>query len=247
MSAFFVPEIKKIFILDYNLAAMKKLLSIIILFISFISTAQSVTPKFLDSTEVSSRYNEDVLRQYAINYPIYRVYEFTDILGKHELVLTEKPKNSKDVDSIRAFCFLIEKDSKKLEWKLNDFIATQTEAADEKSIWFWTKYLRLEDLDDNGIIDPIIVYGTAGQYGTEDGRLKILIYLNGQKHGIRHQNSGMDFGRNTRVDKSFYNLSQNIQHYVYQLMRVIYDSGKIIFPAGWEENMKLKKTYFDEN
>lgn len=213
--------------------------------ISFSSTSQTST--FLDSAEVANRFNEAILKQYNINYPIYRVYEFNDELGKHELVLTERPSTNKNIDSIQAFCFLIEEGAKKLEWKLRDFIINQENVSEETSIWFWTKYLRLEDLNDDGKIDPIIVYGSKSRYGTENGRLKILIYINGQKHGIRHQNSGMDFGRNTRVDQSFYKLGVKAQSFVTDLMHLIYDGGNTIFPAGWEDNMKLHKLYFDEN
>jgi len=215
--------------------------------ISLFSISQSNMPKYLDSSEVSIRFNAEALKQYNINYPIYRVYEFTDILGKHELVLTENPISAKETDSIQAFCFLIENDLKTLEWKLTDFILRQENVPDETSIWFWTKYLRLEDLNNDGGIDPIIVYGTKGEYGTEDGRLKILIYFNGKKHGIRHQNSGMDFARNTRVDESFYELNSEVQNYISELMKMIYDSGNTIFPAGWEESMLNKQLYFDEN
>ena len=105
----------------------------------------------------------------------------------------------------------------------------------------------MEDLDDDGIVDPIIVYGTNGMYGIEDGRLKILIYLNGTKHGIRHKNSGMDFGRNTTVDKSFYALNERIQLFAKSIMSAIEDNGNAIFPAGWEDNMKKQQLYFDEN
>jgi len=209
--------------------------------------AQDNPLTYLDSAEVSHRFNAEITAKYEIEYPIFRVYEFEDDNGKHELVLTEKPYTEKFSDSIKAFCFLVNKMDKKLEWQLTDFILQKENSPAENSIWFWTKYLRLDDLDGNGIIDPLIVYGTSGQYGTEDGRLKILLYLNGEKHGIRHQNSGMDFGRNTRVDESYYNLAPGIQLFARDLMRLIYDSGKVIFPAGWEESMKTKKLYFDEN
>ena len=84
-------------------------------------------------------------------------------------------------------------------------------------------------------------------HGTEDVRLKILIYLNETKHGIRHKNSGMDFARNTTVDKYFYALTPKIQLLVINLMNSIQDNGNVIFPAGWEEKMQNKKPYFDEN
>lgn len=226
---------------------MKTLFTVFYILIPLLSISQTDIPKFLDSIEVVKRFDEATLNNHNIKYPIFRVYEFADNLGKHELVLTENPKSIKDIDSIQAFCFLIEDGNKKLEWKITDFTIHPENTSEETSIWFWTKYLRLEDLNNDGLIDPIVVYGTKSKYGTEDGRLKILIFVGDKKHGIRHQNSGMDFGRNTRVDQSFYELNISTQNYVIRLMQIINSSGNTIFPAGWEENMKAKKQYFDEN
>ncbi len=226
---------------------MKTFLSIIAFFTVTIGFSQNNPLHYLDSIELINRYTPEILMKHSIDYPIYRVYEFNDLNGDHELVLTEKPSGEKFIDSIKAFCFAIHNSERTLEWQLTDFIIHPKDGQAETSIWFWTKHLRLEDLDDNGIIDPIVVYGTSGKYGTENGRLKILIYLNGKKYGIRHQNSGMDFGRNTTVDKAFYSLSSEIQLFVHKLMQTIQNNGNVIFPAGWEENMKKQKLYFDEN
>ena len=226
---------------------MRTIFSLIAILIIANGFSQNNSLPFLDSNEISNRFNSEVLLKYNIDFPIYRVYEFSDIKGTHELVLTENPNGDKSNDSIKAFCFLVKNEEKTLEWKLTDFIVHPKESPAEKSIQFWTKYLRLEDLDDDGIVDPIIVYGTNGMYGIEDGRLKILIYLNGTKHGIRHKNSGMDFGRNTTVDKSFYALNERIQLFAKSIMSAIEDNGNAIFPAGWEDNMKKQQLYFDEN
>lgn len=46
----------------------------------------------------------------------------------------------------------------------------------EASIWFWTNYSGFADLDKDGLIDPILIYGTSGMNNTDDGRVKILTY-----------------------------------------------------------------------
>ena len=107
--------------------------------------------------------------------------------------------------------------------------------------------LKGSDFDKDGLIDPIIIYGTSGNNGTEDGRIKILIYYKGKKHAIRHQNGSLDFERNTQVDADFYNLPISIQKHVRKVMKKMTDNNHAIFPYGWEENMDAKKTYFDEN
>lgn len=149
---------------------MRTIFSLIAILTTTIAFSQSNPLPYLDSIELSNRFSSETLLKYNIDYPIYRVYEFSDLKGTHELVLTEKPNGAKSNYSIKAFCFLVTNGEKTMEWQLTDFIIHPKDSPAEKSIWFWTKHLRLEDLDDNGIVDPIIVYGTSGMYGTEDGR-----------------------------------------------------------------------------
>ena len=226
---------------------MKKTLLFALALVSFQSFGQGERPVHLDSSEVASRYTEEIIQNLKIKYPIFKVFEFRDKLGTHELVLTEHSISGKDNDSISAYCYHLMGKDRILEWKLNDFISWKEGTTPEKSIWFWTRYLRLDDIDKNGTIDPIIVYGTADKNGSENGRLKFLLYLNGNKYAIRHVNSDMDWGRNTRVDESYYELPAISQSYMESLMHLIYENGHAIFPAEWEENMKSKKLFFDEN
>lgn len=167
MSAFFLYVYFR-FIIE----TMKFVFSLVLICITFYFSAQSSAYPYLDSNQLKLRFNEKVIAEYEIDFPIFRVYEFEDTKGKHELVLTEKPSQTEfsGSDSIKAFCFLIKDGNKELEWELNDFILKPEKSQQETSIWFWTKFLRLEDLDDNGIVDPIIVYGTSGGNGTEDGK-----------------------------------------------------------------------------
>ena len=226
---------------------MKTTLLVTLIFGACFSFGQSEKPIHLDSSEVASRFTNKVLLELKINFSIYKVFEFKDDLGTHELVMTEHSISEKENDSIRAYCFLVKNHKRKLEWQLKDFIVNEKDATSEKSIWFWTRYLRLDDVDKNGIIDPVVVYGTADKNGIGDGRLKLLYYINGKKYAIRHVNSSMDWGRNTQVDQSYYALPLVFKTYMETLMHYIYDNGHAIFPAGWEENMKQKKLNFDEN
>lgn len=118
--------------------------------------------------------------------------------------------------NIKAFNISFLKDKQlKINWTITDFIDET-----EKSIGFWTRYLSLTDIDNDGYIDPIIVYGTKSLYGEdfEEGRVKILIYYLGKKIAIRHQNSTIDDGRHTQIDKTFFNLPTKIKKRVYDII-----------------------------
>ena len=228
---------------------MKHTLLFVLFFFVFVGYSQTSSLEYLDSADVELLFTDEVKSENEIHFSIFRVYPFTDELGDHLVVFTERlPKEN---DSIVAFCFRMSAGGsiEKLEWKITDYIEGDKENIhlQETAIWFWTKYLRLDDIDGNGSIDPIIVYGTSADNGIDDGRLKILVFLNGQKIGIRHQNSPMDFGRFTKVDASFYELSLSGQSKVKNLMKEISDANKVIFPAGWEEAMNAHKLSFDEN
>lgn len=199
---------------------------------------------YLSEEELNERYTYEVLNEWGITYPIYRVYVFKDAKGVHELVLTEHPlfDGSTENDSIKAYCFNIDSDgSRYLEWKLNDFTVR-----DEESIWFWTKYLTLEDIDEDGVIDPIVIYGSNGVNGKDDGRVKLLIYTDESKIGIRHQNGVLDDERNTRIDAAFYELESAFQDKIRTLILRMQEDNNAIFPAGWEEGMEQEKTYWEE-
>lgn len=135
-----------------------------------------------------------------------------------------------------------------LEWSVLDFILAQGNPnSEEFSIWFWTKYFQLADLDKDGYIEPILIYGTSGFNETGDGRIKILVYYRGAKRAIRHQNGMLDHTRNTQVDSMFYELPMIVQEQVKKLMVTLKKDGNAIFPAGWEAAMRNKEQYFDEN
>ncbi len=150
-------------------------------------------------------------------------------------------------DSIQGFSIKMEDRQFKTEWFISDFKLKQgKEIVEETSIWFWTKYISLADIDKDGLSDPIIVYGTSGINGTQDGRIKILIFYKGAKRAIRHQNGILDSERNTQVDSVFYTLPVEIQGYVKGLMRKMMGDNKTLFPSGWEDALQKKKIKIDE-
>ena len=164
---------------------MKKIYTLLLLSIfAYQVNAQSETPssKILPKTETDEFFTPAFKKKNLIKFPIFRAYTYTDKSGTYNVALTESAdtvNNVKDTVNytIKAFNFKVDKTLTLKKWEINDF-KTPTVKGDEKetSIWFWTKYCEFNDLDGDGLVEPIIVYGTFGANGYDDGRTKILIY-----------------------------------------------------------------------
>ncbi|MEP0365604.1 MAG: hypothetical protein ABJN36_08980 [Cyclobacteriaceae bacterium] len=231
---------------------MSKFLLFIITTIVAISAIGQTSNRQLEASEIDQLFTEELKKKLNIDFPIYRSYEYIDNIGTHYLILTEHPdangEKSEHNDSIKAYSYRITDSGWQINWQLKDFILPNGNPnSREYSIWFWSKYLTLDDIDNDGNIEPIIVYGTSGMNGTGDGRIKILTYHNGTKRAIRHQNGILDFQRNTQVDELFYELPNSVQDAVIAIMNQITSSEHGIFPAGWNSAMRADKLYFDEN
>ena len=205
----------------------------------------------LPKPKAAKVFNGDVKSKLGITFPVVRTYSYTDTSGKYYMVLTEKFDGIKDGDTvhktIKAFNFKSTAAGPEKQWEVND--ATEKAQPDyegETSMWFWTKFCVFQDIDKDGIADPILVYGTTALNGTDDGRVKILVYYKGKKIVIRHKNGTLDDERNTQVDAAFYSLPMVLQNQVTYLMKQIMENGVAIFPYGWEKNMKKHKLEFSE-
>ena len=163
---------------------MKKV-SIILFFLLLPSLVYSqnnlVKSKLLKSSEVDSIFTDKLVKDLEIDFSIYRVYQYEDKSGEYFIVMTENEvecsRNEECFDSIKAYCFSHLDGRFSLKWKMKDFILNdKNEGSDEYSIWFWTNYFELKDYEEDGLIDPILVYGTVGLNGTSDGRMKILVW-----------------------------------------------------------------------
>ncbi|MCR6639649.1 MAG: hypothetical protein NVV82_11880 [Sporocytophaga sp.] len=224
--------------------------TLIIICFLIITLAGFGQPKVLSSQEVDSIFTSEVKRQLNIRFPLFRVYEYSDHSGKHYLVLAEDGYPENDIpknDSIQGLSIKVDNEQLKTEWSISDFRLKQgSEVSEETSIWFWAKYISLVDIDKDGFSDPIVIYGTSGLNGTQDGRIKILTFYKGAKRAIRHQNGILDSERHTQVDSYFYNLPVEIQGYVKGLMLRMMNDNDALFPNGWEEAMQKKKIRIDE-
>ncbi|XZF15486.1 M949_RS01915 family surface polysaccharide biosynthesis protein [Chitinophagaceae bacterium MMS25-I14] len=216
-----------------------------------VSSAQkaAVTPAILTTAEVRILFPDTACNRLGISYPIFRVYRYIDKTGLYYCILTESNdgiSESKDTlhHDIKAVNVRADRGTFIKTWEINDHVIP--EQNEESSVWFWTKYTDFKDYDGNGQADPVIVYGTAGMNGYDDGRIKFIIYFNGKKIAIRHQNGVLDPEKETQVDKAFYDLPQTLQAAIRQKMELMMKNNHAIFPAGWQAAMKNRKTVFNE-
>lgn len=211
----------------------------------FISVEENSKYKTLSDEKIEEIFNENRKQQLGIKFNIWKVYDYKDKTGNYYLVLTENKSDenegARDNLSIKAFNFKVENKIWKKTFETNDFKENH-----ETGIWFWTRYVYVEDFDNDGIVEPILFYGTNASNGYDDGRIKILIYHKGKKVGVRIQNGILDDERNLRIDAAFYLLPKSIQEKVVQQMNAMIKNNHSILPYGWQEKMKKKKLYIDE-
>lgn len=229
---------------------MKKLYTL--LFIAFLglqanAQSDSTHSHTLTKTETDDFFTVAFKNKNLITFPIFRAYTYSDKSGTYYVALSESSDKIKAKDtinnSIKAFNFRVDKGTATKKWEINDFKLPEAKGASpESSIWFWTKYCEFNDLDGDGLIEPIIVYGTFGNNGYDDGRLKILTYYKGQKTAIRHQNGILDGERKTQVDLAFYSLPLKVQAHVKALMEKMTKNNHAIFPSSYLDKMAKKAT-----
>ncbi|MBF4491845.1 MULTISPECIES: M949_RS01915 family surface polysaccharide biosynthesis protein [unclassified Flavobacterium] len=153
------------------------------------------------------------------DFPIYKAFEYQDKGGVYELLFCENQKNISKKDTlntkIQAICTMNDHGGFLEKWRISDLL--EITEPKETNIWFWTKYCSTKDLDGDGYIDPIIVYGTKNE-NDEIRRVKIITVYKNQKYVIRAVECTLDDCRNFKKDKNWDSLPQKIKTYVDQLV-----------------------------
>lgn len=206
----------------------------------------TISSQVLTKAQTEAFFSPAFKKKNLINFPIFRAYTYSDKSGKYYVALTESADTiNKEKDTVnytvKAFNFKQDKAATLKKWEINDFRSPMVKGVEtESSIWFWTKYCQFNDVDGDGLIDPIIVYGTFGKEGYSDGRAKLLIYFKGQKVAIRHQNSTVDSKRKTTVDVNFYALPAKVQERVKEIMANMITNKHAVFANNYLEQLNKK-------
>ncbi|MBM0651888.1 hypothetical protein JMN10_08305 [Capnocytophaga genosp. AHN8471] len=205
-------------------------------FLSLQAQPDSSGATLLTDKQVQTLFPQETLKEIGVTFPIRKVYAFQDKLGKQYLIISENNTNPDKATSIKAFNVLLKEETPpQVLWTITDAIDDT-----EKAIWFYTRYISLTDLNNDGYIDPIVLYGTESQYGEpyEENRLKFIIYYLGKKTAIRHQNSSLDDGRHTQIDRSYYKLPLALKKKIRSIVVTLEERGHALFNTETIEELK---------
>ncbi|WP_109300418.1 M949_RS01915 family surface polysaccharide biosynthesis protein [Aquimarina sp. AU474] len=197
----------------------------------------------LSEKEISSTFTRRKKGQLGIDYPIYQAYSYKDQLGEYYLLLTDHfSETNEENDSLYNHIQALKISNKNKQLKKSSSIKDDIDEDWETSIGFWNAYSSLTDLDEDGIVDLLLVYGTKGQNDYVDGRVKIMLYHNKRRITIRHQNSDIKGGRLTKISSKFYALPEKIQNIIKDKMKLMIKNSHASFAEGWEDKMKNSAT-----
>lgn len=202
------------------------------------------TCRILSERETQKLTNDTSMRQFRIDFHIWRTYRCSDDSGVFYLFLTENndsitPAGDTLNSKIRAVCIREKETGKKLAWELDDHTVYTTSGM-ERNICFWTRFCAMEDQDGDGLADPILVYGTDGPFFSCDRRVKIFLYHHNNRVALRYQDSEIDSRKHLQVDSAFYTLPAKLQDRAEQIMQDMEKAGVASFPGGWESSLEKK-------
>nr|WP_230407939.1 hypothetical protein [Flavobacterium hydrocarbonoxydans] len=190
--------------------------------------AQKVESYKLTKEQIKERELEGIS-----DFPIYKAFEYQDKGGVYELLFCENQKNISKKDTlntkIQAICTLNDHGDFLEKWRINDLL--ESSEPKETTIWFWTKYCSTKDLDGDGYIDPVIVYGTRNEYD-EIRRVKIITVYKNKKYPIRAVECVLDDCRTFKKDTNWNLLPKKIQVYVNQLVEKLRKEQDLILHNG---------------
>lgn len=207
---------------------MKKIAILLFLLNTAFGFSQKVESHKLTKQEIQKRELEN-----TTEFPIYKAFEFQDKNGVSNLVLSENQKNISKNDTlntkIQASSATIENGTLRIKWKINDLLEDSNPK--ETTIWFWTKYCSTKDLDGDGYIDPVIVYGSKTEYG-EIRRVKIITIYKNKKYVIRAVECDLDYCRSFKKDASWSSLPQKIKTHIDQLVVKLRKEQNLLLKDG---------------
>lgn len=207
---------------------MKKYILLWILFYSTFSFAQKIESHRLTKKEITQRELNNLS-----DFPIYKAFECSDKGGVYELLFCENQKTITQNDTLNTkiqAIYILNDHGRFLEkWRINDLLEDYDPK--ETNIWFWTKYSSTKDLDGDGYIDPVIVYGTKTEYN-EIRRVKIITVYQNKKYVIRAVECDLDYCRSFKKDSNWNSLPQKIKTHIDQLIVKLRKEQNLILKDG---------------
>jgi len=207
---------------------MKKILLFFVLLTSTLVFCQKTESYKLTKEEIAQRELNEIT-----DFPIYKAIEYHDKGGTYDLVFTENQKTISKKDTlntkIQAICVMNDHSGFLEKWRVNDLL--EITEPKENNIWFWTKYCSTKDLDGDGYIEPVIIYGTRNE-NDEISRVKIITVYKNKKYAIRAVECDLDYCRSFKKDANWDLLPQKIKIYLDNLVKKIRKDQGLLLKDG---------------
>lgn len=178
-------------------------------------------------------------------YNIRYVYRYKNVSENNYIILAENPYNDyKDNpplynDYLKLLFCINEGNLPLIRYDISDLIDIKS---GEFDIRFLQKYFSIEDLDMDGVVEPIIVYGAMGENGYHNGWIKIIINYKNELSTIIINNSDKKNEKSISLTSKFYSLPNIIQQKTISILEKIETDSLMNYPKNWKEDFKRQET-----
>jgi hypothetical protein len=179
--------------------------------------------------------HRDTLKAAKVTLPVFAHFCYRDNSGDYVVYLTESGDRRYDGETlsskIGAYLFKINPGST-LAAK-----GTVNDSAPEgmAGVQWWTKLTELNDIDGDGLVDPILVYRFYDSDNGKmlsapyEGRLKMIAFHRDAKVAVRAITGDLDLQRSTNASASYFKLPPVLKAHLVRKMKRMYDENQFGF------------------
>lgn len=180
--------------------------------------------------------HRDTLKTAKVTLPVIAHFCYRDKSGDYVVYLTESGDRRDDGETlsskIGAYLFKI---------NAGPTLAARGTVRDSAlegmaGVQWWTKLTELNDIDGDGLVDPILVYrfydyDDNGKMLNDafEGRLKVIVFHRDVKAAIRAITGNLDPQRSTTASPPYFKLPPVLQTHLVSKMRRMYDEDQFGF------------------
>lgn len=179
--------------------------------------------------------HRDTLKAAKVTLPVITHFCYRDNSGDYVVYLTESGDRRYDgktlSSKIGAYLFKI---------NAGPTLAARGTVSDSAlegtaGVQWWTKLTELNDIDGDGLVDPILVYrfyaSDNGKMLSDpfEGRLKMIVFHRDAKAAIRAITGGLDLQRSTTASAPYFKLPPVLQTHLVRKMNQMYHDDQFEF------------------
>lgn len=183
--------------------------------------------------------HRDTLKAAKVTLPVFAHFCYRDNSGDYVVYLTESGDRRYDGETlsskIGAYLFKI---------NAGPALALKGTVSDSAlegmaGVQWWTKLTELNDIDGDGLVDPILVYRFYDSDNGEmlsapyEGRLKMIVFHRDAKAAIRAITGNLDRQRSTTASPPYFKLPPVLQTHLVRKMKRMYDEHQFGFDNSY--------------